>query len=163
MFLCSLISTHGQRDPQRAVSGGGYPPWTCELSFRTPSLATASGRVLGGTQAASSLLGIFLKNLNLGCAGSCFSSCGEQGYYSCGALASHWGGFPCCRAVSRACALQWLWCTRLVTLGMWDLSGPGIELVFLALTGRYFSTETPGKPLVCFCNICKSKLSKVVS
>ena len=33
---------------------------------------------------------------------------------------------------------------------MWDLTGPGIELVFPALTGGFFTPETPGKPSVCF-------------
>ena len=30
----------------------------------------------------------------------------------------------------------------------WDLPGPGIELVSLALAGRFFTTEPPGKPLL---------------
>jgi len=29
---------------------------------------------------------------------------------------------------------------------MWDLLNPGIEPMFLALAGRFFTTETPGKP-----------------
>ena len=29
--------------------------------------------------------------------------------------------------------------------GMWDLPGPGIELVSSALAGRFFTTEPPGK------------------
>ena len=29
---------------------------------------------------------------------------------------------------------------------MWDLSGPGIEPISLALTGGFFTTELPGKP-----------------
>ena len=30
--------------------------------------------------------------------------------------------------------------------GMWDLPGPGIKHMFLALAGRVFTTEPPGKP-----------------
>ena len=30
---------------------------------------------------------------------------------------------------------------------MWDLPGPGIEPVPLALAGGFFTTEPPGKPL----------------
>ena len=29
---------------------------------------------------------------------------------------------------------------------MWDLPGPGIKPVTLALAGRFFTTELPGKP-----------------
>ena len=29
---------------------------------------------------------------------------------------------------------------------MWDLLGPGIEPMFLALVGRFIITEPPGKP-----------------
>ena len=30
---------------------------------------------------------------------------------------------------------------------MWDLPGPGIEPMSLALEGGFFTTEAPGKPL----------------
>ena len=33
---------------------------------------------------------------------------------------------------------------------MWGLPGPGIELVSPALAGRFFTTESPGKPLYLF-------------
>ena len=37
-------------------------------------------------------------------------------------------------------------------LGMWDLAGPGIEPVSLALQGRFLTTGPPGKPSVfCVC------------
>ena len=29
---------------------------------------------------------------------------------------------------------------------MWDLPGPGIELMSPTLAGRFFTTESPGKP-----------------
>ena len=32
--------------------------------------------------------------------------------------------------------------------GTWDLPGPGIEPVSPELAGRFFTTETPGKPLI---------------
>ena len=32
---------------------------------------------------------------------------------------------------------------------MWDLPDLGIEPVFLALTGKFFTTEPPGKPPLC--------------
>ena len=31
-------------------------------------------------------------------------------------------------------------------LNMWDISGPGVELIFPALAGGFFTTEPPGKP-----------------
>ena len=34
----------------------------------------------------------------------------------------------------------------LLLCGMWDLPGSGIEPVSPALTGRFFTTEPPGKP-----------------
>ena len=38
---------------------------------------------------------------------------------------------------------SWAW----VLLGIWDLPKSGIELVSLALQGRFLTTESPGKPL----------------
>ena len=32
--------------------------------------------------------------------------------------------------------------------GMWDLPGPGIEPVSPALAGGFFTTETPGSPIL---------------
>ena len=49
---------------------------------------------------------------------------------SCGARASHCGGFSCCGA--RA-------------LG-WDLPGPGLEPMSPALAGGFLTTAPPGKP-----------------
>ena len=37
---------------------------------------------------------------------------------------------------------------------MWDLAGPGIELVSLALQGRFLTTGPPGKPSVSFVSVC---------
>ena len=83
----------------------------------------------------------------------------------CGARASHCSGFSCCRAwalgmqasvvVARglsSCGLQAPECrlsncgARAQLLrGMWDLPGPGIELVSPALAGRFLTTVAPGK------------------
>ena len=95
-----------------------------------------------------------------------FSSCGEQGLLSsCGAWASHCGGFSCCGARILECTgcsscgpwalehrLNSCGTQSLLLQGMWDLPGSGIEPVFPALAGRFFSTEPPGKPLLLFIN-----------
>ena len=39
-----------------------------------------------------------------------------------------------------------MWHTGLVALGIWDLLGPGIELMCPALVGRFLTTGPPGKP-----------------
>ena len=44
--------------------------------------------------------------------------------------------------LSSCAARAWLLCV------MWDFPGPGIEPVSLALEGRVFTTEPPGKPCV---------------
>ena len=70
------------------------------------------------------------KNIYLliyGCAGSLlllelFSSC------------SQWGPLPSCGL--------WVWLLH----SMWDLPRPGIKHMSPALTGRFFTTEPPGKP-----------------
>ena len=41
---------------------------------------------------------------------------------------------------------------------MWDLPGPGLELVFPALTGRFLTTAPPGKPSHSFLNMLKLSL-----
>ena len=33
---------------------------------------------------------------------------------------------------------------------MWDLPGPGLELMFPTLAGGFLTTVPPGKPQVCF-------------
>ena len=43
-----------------------------------------------------------------------------------------------------------LWRTGLVAWAMWHLSEPGIDLVFLALQGRFLTTEPPGSPVFPF-------------
>ena len=86
-----------------------------------------------------------------------FSSCSEQGLLSsCGKQASHWGGLSCgaqalrCMGFSRcyiwALVAPRLWSTGFVALWQWDLPGSGIKPVSPALAGRFFTTESPGKP-----------------
>ena len=84
----------------------------------------------------------------------------------CGARASHCGGFSCCgaRALgaqasvavarglsscgSRALERRISSCDARASLlcGMWDLPGPGLKPVSLALAGRFSTTAPPGKP-----------------
>ena len=40
---------------------------------------------------------------------------------------------------------QWLWHTAQLCRGMWHLPGSGIEPLFPALAGGFFTTEPPGK------------------
>ena len=84
----------------------------------------------------------------------------------CGARASHYGGFSCCRAqalgamasvfVARglsSCGSQALehrlsncgaW--ALLLRSMWDLPRLELKLVFPALAGRFLPSAPPGKP-----------------
>ena len=83
----------------------------------------------------------------------------------CGAWASHWGGFSCCRAWalgtwaslvvahglsscgSRALEHRLSSCGAQAQLlrGIWDLPGPGLEPVSPALAGGFLTTVPPGK------------------
>ena len=84
----------------------------------------------------------------------------------CGAQVSHCGGFFCCGAralgaqasvaVARELSSCGLWALehRLSSCGaraqllcsMWDLPGPGLEPMSLALAGGFLTTAPPGKP-----------------
>ena len=98
-----------------------------------------------------------------------FSSCGEQELLSsCNAQASHCSGFSWCRAqgLGRAgfssCSTQLSsrgsqaldhrvnscgpWAELLCST--WDLPGSGIEPMFPAVAGGFFTTESPGQPSV---------------
>ena len=88
-----------------------------------------------------------------------FCSCGEQGPLACCCVpGSHFSSFSCCgaQALGRvgfsSCgspALEHRLCscgTRAYLLhAMWDLPGPGIEPISPALSGGFFTTESPGK------------------
>ena len=102
---------------------------------------------------------------------------------NCNLRASHCSGFSCCKvwalgaqaSVAMAGGLSsWgsqalehrlnscVWASLLC--GMWDLPGPGIKPVSLALAGRFFTTEPPGEPVAAFSAIhfyepCKTKIS----
>ena len=86
----------------------------------------------------------------------------------CGVWASHCRGFSYCGAWAlgvrasvvaarglSSCGLWALECrlsscgARAYLLhGMWGLPGPGLELVFPALAGRFLTAVPPGKPLI---------------
>ena len=91
-----------------------------------------------------------------------FAICGERGLFSgCGTRASHYDGFCQCRAwavCSRSCG-TWAQLLR----GMWDLPGPGIELIFPVLAGEFLTTRPPGTPTTCFLKeklgLCQGSLS----
>ena len=97
--------------------------------------------------------------------------CAERGpLSSCGAQASHCGGFSCCRARAcglagfSSCSLRGQCCsswalghsprssgppTQLLQ-GVWDSPTPGSESLSLAPAGEFFTTEPPGKSLALF-------------
>ena len=103
---------------------------------------------------------LFLAALGLHCCTRASSSCGAQ--------ASHCGGFSCCgaralgawasvvatrglsscgsRAPERRLSSRGIRAQLL--RGMWDLPGPGIEPVSPALAGGFPTTAPPGKPHV---------------
>ena len=59
-------------------------------------------------------------------------------FSSCGAVASHCGGFSSCSSQAVAHGLSscgaWAW----LPCGMWDIPGPGIKLMSPTLAGRFF-------------------------
>ena len=101
---------------------------------------------------------LFLAALGLCCCARAFSSCGEW--------ASHCGDFSCCRARALGVQASVVVARRLSSCGsralerrlsscgaraqflrgMWDLPGPGLELVSPALAGRFLTTAPPGQP-----------------
>ena len=85
-----------------------------------------------------------------------------QATLRCGARASHFCGFSCCRARasvvvahrrsscgSRALERRLSSCGAQAQLlrGMWDLPGPGIEPMSPALAGGFLTTAPPGKSI----------------
>ena len=74
-----------------------------------------------------------------------FYSWGEQGLLSsCGAQASHCGGFSCGRAWAlehRLSSCVWAYLPH----GLWNLPGPGIKPVSPTLVGVFFTPGPPGK------------------
>ena len=49
--------------------------------------------------------------------------------------------------------VQRLWCMGLVVCSIWDLPGPGIELMSPALAAGFLSTVPPGKSNIYFCKV----------
>ena len=94
--------------------------------------------------------------------------CCTRAFSSCGAWASHCGGFSCCGAQalgawasvvaarglsscgSRALERRLSSCGARAQLlrGMWDLLGPGLKATSPALAGGFLTTAPPGKSLI---------------
>ena len=73
------------------------------------------------------------------------SGCSEQRLpSSCRAMASHCSAFSGCRTWALEHASFSSFLGALLPPGMWNLLGPGIEPVFPALVGRFFTTGPPG-------------------
>ena len=99
---------------------------------------------------------LFFAVLGLYCQGGFSSSCGARGLLSsCGVWASHLGGFLYrkVRALGRIATHGSSGCEAQAWLlhDTWDLPGPGIKPVSLALTGGLLTTGPPGKPSNIFC------------
>ena len=69
----------------------------------------------------------------------------------CRGWASHCGGFSCCGAQAQghtgfsSCGTQ-----AHLPHGIWNLPGPGIKPMSLALAGKFLTPGPPGKSLFCF-------------
>ena len=71
---------------------------------------------------------LFSAVLGLRCCAWAFSSCGNQGLLcSCGAQASHRGGFSCCRAQAFARGPRGCGTWALLLSGMWILPDQGLN------------------------------------
>ena len=89
----------------------------------------------------------FLAVLGLCCYTWAFSSCSKQGLLSsCGARASHCGGFSCCgaQALGHVGSVV-VGCTGLVALWHVKFPRPGVEPMSPALAGGFLTTGPPGK------------------
>ena len=115
------------------------------------------------------LINLFLAALGLRCCVRAFSSWAGA-TLCCGSWAFHCSGFSCCgaralgtqpsvvvarglsscgswaleRRLSSCGARTWLLC------GMWDLPGPGLEPMSLALAGGFLTTAPPGKSRISY-------------
>ena len=110
---------------------------------------------------------LVLAALGLRCCAWAFSSCGEQGLLFvvvCGLLiavaslvAEHrlqvrrlhqlWhAGFSSCGSQAIELRLSSCGARAYLLHGMWDLPGPGLELLSPALAGGFLTTVPPGKP-----------------
>ena len=68
-------------------------------------------------------------------------------FSSCGARASHCGGFSCCGAGLLGTRASVPVAQAKLSHGVWDLPGPGIEPASPASAGRFLTTGPPGKSL----------------
>ena len=112
---------------------------------------------------------LFLAALGLSCCMRALQLQQAEAISSCGAQASHCDVFSCCGAralqtagFSSCGAWAYLPCS------MWNLSGPGIELMSTALAGRFLTTRTLGKSRPPYVNRIwfyfkapKSKMNKI--
>ena len=117
-------------------------------------------------QICTEVILLFLLLFYFDCSGSSlllglFSSCREQGLLlSCGSWSPRCGGFFC-RGVwapgvwASVVVVPGLWSAGSIVVaqaqllrGTWNLPGSGIRLMSPALTGRFFTTEPPGQPLL---------------
>ena len=77
----------------------------------------------------------------------------SRGYSSCGACASHCGGFSCCGARALGTRASVVVARGLSSCGsraqllhdMWDLPRPGLEPMSPALAGGFLTTAPPRK------------------
>ena len=87
---------------------------------------------------------LLLTTPGLHCCSQAVSSCNQRGPLpSCGAQASHCGGFSCCRARALEHRLNGCGARAQLLSHTWDLPGPGIKPVSPALAGGF---QTPGPP-----------------
>ena len=101
----------------------------------------------------------FLAASGLHCCMRAFSSCCERGLLFVAVrgllivVASHCGGFSCCKAWALGVRASVVVVLRLSSYGsqaqllhsMWDLPGRGLKPVSPALAGRLLTTAPPGK------------------
>ena len=84
--------------------------------------------------------------LGLHCFTLSFSSCSKWRLLQ-STQASHFGGFSCGGVQTLGCVGFSSYGTQVkLPCGMWDLPGPRIELVSLALQSRFLTTGPPGEP-----------------
>ena len=63
-------------------------------------------------------------------------------------MGSRCAGFTSCGSRALECRLSGCGAWAYLLRSMWDLPGPGLEPVSLALTERFLTTATPGKPYI---------------
>ena len=101
---------------------------------------------------------LFVVMLGLHCYVGTLSRCQQwRPPFSGCAQASHCSGFSCCGARTPELGLSSCAAWAYLLRGMWDLSGPGIEPVSLALQGIFLATGPPRKFHIIHLNINQSE------